>query len=68
MLMGSFIRRPTSGGWVEVLGLVPGVPVFPHHERMDPAQTSRELKDRVPVDLTVLGIDARSGCLGGPGN
>ena len=68
MVMGAFMRRPSGGGWVEALGLVPGVAVLPHHERRDPAETSRELQDQVPADLTVLGIDARSGCLGGPGN
>lgn len=68
MVMGSFMRRPSAGGWVEALGLVPGVAVLPHHEKRDPVETSRELQDQVPADLTVLGIDARSGCLGGPGN
>ncbi len=53
---------------MEDLGLVSGVAVFPHHERRDPVETSRELQDQAPADLMVLGIDARSGCLGGPGN
>ena len=68
MVMGSMMRRPGGGGWVEALGIVPGVAVLPHHERSDPAETSRQLRDQVPADLTVLGIDARTGCLGRPGS
>ena len=68
MVMGSLMRRPTGGGWVEALGIVPGIAVLPHHERSDPAETSRQLRDQVPPELVVLGIDARTGCLGRPGN
>ena len=68
MVMGSMMRRPGGGGWVEALGIVPGVAVLPHHEQSDPAETSRQLRDQVPADLTVLGIDARTGCLGRPGS
>ncbi len=68
MVMGSMMRRPGGGGWVEALGIVPGLAVLPHHERSDPAETARQLRDQVPADLTVLGIDARSGCLGRPGS
>ncbi|MQF94786.1 MAG: hypothetical protein FI731_03835 [SAR202 cluster bacterium] len=64
MAMGSVMRRPRAGGWVDGLGLVPGVVVLPHHERRDPAETSRELQDSAPGGLTYLGIDARTGCLG----
>jgi cyanophycinase len=67
MVMGSLMRRPRSGGWIEGLGIVPGVAVLPHHERSDPKETSRQLQTQVPADITVLGIDARSGCLGRPG-
>ena len=67
MVMGSMMRRPRSGGWVEGLGLVPGVAVMAHHENRDPAETSKELQEQGPGGLTVLGIDARTGCLGGPG-
>ena len=67
MVMGSMMRRPRSGGWVEGLGLVPGVAVLPHHENRDPAETSKELQEQGLGGLTVLGIDARTGCLGGPG-
>lgn len=68
MVMGSMMRRPRSGGWIEALGLVPGVAVLPHHENRDPVETSKELQTQAPAGLTVLGIDARSGCLGSPGN
>ena len=68
MVMGSMMRRPSAGGWVEALGLVPGVAVLPHHERRDQAETSQELQRSAPSGLTYLGIDARTGCLGTPGN
>ena len=42
--------------------------MIPHHEKRDPAETSKELQNQVPSELTILGIDARSGCLGSPGN
>ena len=68
MVMGSMMRRPRAGGWVDALGLVPGVAVLPHHERSDQAETSSELHRSAPSGLTFLGIDARTGCLGDPGN
>lgn len=68
MVMGSLMRRPGGGGWVEGLGIVPGVAVLPHHERSEAAETSRQLQTQVPAGLTVLGIDARTGCLGQPGS
>ena len=68
MVMGSMMRRPSAGGWVEALGLVPGIAVLPHHERRDQAETLSELQESAPGGLTFLGIDARTGCLGRPGN
>ena len=68
MVFGSYMRRPSAGGWIEALGIVPGVAVMPHHENRDPAETSRELQAQAPSGLTVLGVDARTGCLGKPGN
>ncbi len=68
MVMGALMRRPRLGQWVEGLGLTPGVAVLPHHERSDPAETSKQLQSQVPSDITVLGIDARTGCLGRPGS
>ena len=55
MAMGSMMRRPRAGGWVESLGVVPGVAVLPHHERRDQAETSKELQDTAPSGLTFLG-------------
>ncbi|MCH7738432.1 MAG: Type 1 glutamine amidotransferase-like domain-containing protein [Chloroflexi bacterium] len=68
MVMGSMMRGPRGGGWVEALDLVPGVAVLPHHERRDQAETSKELQESAPSGLTFLGIDARTGCLGTPGS
>jgi cyanophycinase len=68
MVMGSLMRRPRIGQWVEALGVTPGIAVLPHHERSEPVRTSTELQGQVPADITVFGIDARTGCLGRPGN
>jgi len=68
MVFGALMRRPRLGQWVKGLGLTPGVAVLPHHERSDPAETSQQLQSQVPSDITVLGIDARTGCLGRPGS
>ena len=68
MVMGSLMRRPSSGGWVEGLGIVPGTAVLPHHENSNPADVAEQLRPQAPAGVTVLGIDARTGCLGGPGN
>ena len=68
MVMGSMMRRPGGGDWVEALGIVPGIAVLPHHEMSDPSQISRQLRGQVPAGLTVLGIDAQTGCLGRPGS
>ncbi len=68
MVMGSKMRRPRAGGWVDALGIAPGLAVLPHHERSEPADVCRELVENAPKGLTFLGIDAQSGCLGVPGN
>ena len=68
MVMGALMRRPRIGQWVQGLGIAPGIAVLPHHEGRDPEQTSRELQGQIPPETIVLGIDARSGCLGSPGN
>lgn len=68
MVMGSYMRRPRSGGWVEALGLSPGMVVLPHHENRKPEEVLRELTADAPSGLTFLGIDARTGCLGKPGS
>ena len=68
MVMGAMMRRPRSGGWVEALSVVPRVAVLPHHEHRDQLETSKELQETAPEGLVYLGIDARTGCLGSPGN
>ena len=74
MALGSVMRRPPlySAGdgenrWVDGLGLVPGIGVLPHHERRDPAETLAELRRAAPPGVVYLGIDARTGVIGGPG-
>ena len=68
MVMGSMMRRPSSGEWVEGLGVAEGLAVLPHHERSDPATVARELATTVSPELKVLGIDARTCCFGTPGD
>ena len=68
MVMGSVMRRPSSGGWVEGLGIAPNIGVLPHHERHDPAEVSAELRQSAPDGMVYLGIDARTGVIGGPDN
>ena len=66
--MGSLMRRPRLGQWVDALAVTPGIAVLPHHERSNPEQTSIDLQAQIPPDTTVFGIDARTGCLGSPGS
>ena len=68
MVMGSQMRRPRAGGWVPGLGIAAGVVVLPHHENSDPAEVAQQLQGRLSEDLTVLGIDVQTGCLGQPGD
>ena len=68
MAMGSMMRRPRAGGWVESLGVVADVAVLPHHEKRDQAETSKDLQESAPTGLTFLGIDAQTGVLGIPDN
>lgn len=74
MALGSVMRRPPlyAGGdgerrWVDGLGIVPGIGVLPHHEGRDPAATRDELRRAAPPGVAYLGIDARTGVIGGPG-
>ena len=68
MVMGSVMRRPSSGGWVEGLGIARGIGVLPHHERRSPVEVVAELRETAPADTVYLGIDARTAVIGGPGN
>ena len=72
MVMGSVMRRPPlySGDgndrWVEGLGIVSNICILPHHERRNPAETLGELRQSAPAGVVYLGIDARTGVIGGP--
>ena len=68
MVMGSVMRRPSSGGWVEGLGIAPGIGVLPHHERRNPSDVAVELRETASADTVYLGIDARTAVIGGPDN
>ncbi len=68
MVLGEMMLRPRTGGCVDALGVTTGLAVLPHHEGSDPAQTSSQLQSQTSGGLTVLGIDARTGCLGRPGS
>ncbi len=74
MVMGSLMRRPplypSDEGrerWVEGLGIAPNICVLPHHERRDPSETLAELQRSNPAGVVYLGIDARTGVIGEPG-
>ena len=74
MVMGSLMRRPplypasdSADRWVEGLGIAANICVLPHHERRDPAETLAELRRSAPSGVVYLGIDARTGVIGGPG-
>ena len=75
MVMGSVMRRPPlyDGGdgkdrWVDGLGIAPDICVLPHHERRDPAEVSAGLRQSAPPGVVYLGIDARTGVIGGRDN
>ena len=75
MVMGSVMRRPPlydgdGGGdrWVEGLGIAPNICVLPHHERRNPAEVASGLRESAPAGVVYLGIDARTGVIGGPDN
>ena len=68
MVMGSMMRRPSTAEWVPGLGVAEGLAVLPHHERSEPSAVAEELAATAPPGLTVLGIDARTCCVGSPGS
>ena len=61
MVMGPWMRFRE---WRQALGIA-GVVTLPHHERSDPEQVAKDLADSAPSGVTVLGIDGKTGCLGG---
>ena len=68
MVMGAQMRRPRTGEWVTGLGIADGPCVLPHHERSNPAEVHAQLQEQLSDTLTILGIDAQTACLGGPGH
>lgn len=68
MVMGSVMRRPRSDEWVAGLGIAEGICVLPHHERSNPDQVAEQLQERLSDELTILGIDAQTACLGSAGS
>ena len=63
MVMGQWMRFRE---WRQTLGIAQGVVTLPHHERSDPDNVAKELADSAPEGVTALGIDGKTGCLGGP--
>ena len=62
MVMGAWMR---FRGWREALGIAGSIAALPHHERARPESVATELAADAPSGLAaVLGIDARTGCLG----
>ena len=68
MVMGSVMRRPRADEWVAGLGIAGGICVLPHHERSNPEQVAEQIQDHLSDSLTILGIDAQTGCLGNSGS
>ena len=71
VLAGSSAGAMVMGGWMRfrqwrrALGIAGQVAVLPHHERADPETVVGDLGS-APADLAaVLGVDGRSGVLGG---
>ena len=63
MALAEWTRRR---GWTRALGVAKGLAVLPHHEKAEPSKVAEELQRTAPAGTTVLGIDSRTGCLGGP--
>ena len=63
MVLGQWMRYR---GWQQALGVVQGVATLPHHERSDSRRVAEELESSLPSGIAALGIDGRTGCLGGP--
>ena len=68
MVMGSVMRRPRVNEWVTGLGIAEGTCVLPHHEHSKPPEVAEQIQEYLSDNLTVLGIDAQTGCLGSPGD
>lgn len=68
MVMGSVMRRPRVNEWITGLGIAEGICVLPHHEHSKPTEVAEQVQEYLSDSLTIFGIDAQTGCLGGPGN
>ena len=69
MVMGSFMWRHPSRDWVQGLGVAEGIAVLPHHETGDPNTVLEWLANKsIPPEMQVLGIDAKTCCLGAAGD
>ncbi len=64
MVLGEWMR---FRGWRRALGVVPGVAILAHHERAAPGAVAAELAESAPEGVSALGVDGKTGCLGGPG-
>ena len=63
MVMGTYMRSPQKGSWVDGLDVCQGFAALPHHEERDPVEVSKGLKENLPGEAYVLGIDAQTCCL-----
>ena len=69
MVMGSMMWSRSSKRWVQGLAIAEGVSVLPHHEQGNPTTIAEWLESTgLPQQTKVLGIDARTACLGSPGS
>ncbi|MFL5726577.1 MAG: Type 1 glutamine amidotransferase-like domain-containing protein [Chloroflexota bacterium] len=55
----------TPAGGIRGLGLVPGIAVFPHYDESVRARWQAKLAGIAPADLGYLGLDERTGVIGG---
>ena len=63
MVLGSWIR---FRDWKEALGIVEGVAISPHHERIDPSTFMKQFEIGTIPNLAILGIDTMACCFNGP--
>ena len=68
MVLGEWIKNPPGGHWSKGLGLVQGIGIIPHHEKMNPSMAHKDVSNFLRMDRNVLGIDVGTCCLGSQGN
>ena len=69
MVMGSLMWRYPTKGWAEGLGVGGELAVLPHHETGRPPSVLKWLSTTgISPETVVLGIDAKTCCLGNPGS